>query len=510
MRVLFVCHRVPFPPTQGSKIRSFNIIRHLTDRGHRVTVASLARTPAEREEASGLAQHCERAIVEVISSSVAWGRMVAWIPTTRPSSFGYFYSAGLGRRIDEELRTGQYDLVFVHSSSVAPYVRRAGQALSILDYCDVDSQKWREYAAHRRFPLAAGYWLEAVKLERVERLLSRNFDLCTCATRPEVDSLRHLGVVAPTDWFPNGVDTEFFTPAATYDRNLLVFVGRMDYYPNQQAMLSFCRDVLPGLRSRRPEVRLQIVGAEPSRQVRELAREPGVSVTGSVPDVRPYVTRAALTIAPLKIARGTQNKILESMAMGVPVVCSEAACGGVDAVAGEHLLTASGPVQYVEAIESVLGSPAQRDRLAAAGRARVLSHHSWASSMRRFDGLVESAIEQPPPRGVSIGLAGERYANQRVRIGLRRGGLGRLPGARRPRCDRRRCGSAQARTHSCQVARRSSRRASRNSPRRSSPLARSRSRTTCTRRSAIRSSPLSASARRRAPTAARISRPSSA
>jgi polysaccharide biosynthesis protein PslH len=393
VRVLFVCHRVPFPPKRGGKIRPFNIIRHLTASGHRVTVASLARDEQERVDARGLEQHCERTLVEVVPAAAAWTRTVALLPTTTPSSFGYFHSSALAQRIDAELRQ-DYDLVFVHCSSVAPYVRNA-RTLRILDYGDVDSQKWRDYSTHRLFPLSVGYWLEAVKLERVERALSTGFDFCTCTTRGELESLRELGIETPSDWFPNGVDTDYFAPsAAPYDKNLVAFVGRMDYFPNQQAVLAFCRDVLPQLRAHRPQVRFAIVGADPSREIRDLGKLPGVEVTGSVPDVRPHVTRAALTVAPLAIARGTQNKILESMSMGVPVVCSVRAAGGVDAVAGEHLLTADGAAAYASAITRILDSAAERERLARAGRERVLSHHSWASSMRRLDQLIAGAVER--------------------------------------------------------------------------------------------------------------------
>lgn len=394
MKVLFICHRVPFPPKRGGKIRPFNIIRHLTNQGHRVTVASLARTPEERDEAAGLKEHCERAIVEVVPSAAAWSRTVAYLPTLRPSSFGYFYSGALARQIDAELKTGAYDLVFVHCSSVAPYVKPSG-AVSIIDYGDMDSQKWRDYSTHKAFPWSAGYWLEATKLERVERNLAANFDLCTCTTRGELDSLRELGVTTPSDWFPNGVDATFFTPSAEpYDKDLVVFVGRMDYYPNQQAVVDFCRDVLPRLAARRPGVKFQIVGADPTREILDLGKLAGVSVTGSVPDVRPFVTRAALTIAPLQIARGTQNKILESMAMGVPVVCSVRASGGVDALPEDHLLTATTTDDYVNAIDRVLGSAAERTRLAEAGRQRVLTQHSWPSSMTRLDGLIATTIER--------------------------------------------------------------------------------------------------------------------
>ena len=392
MNVLFVCHRVPYPPKRGGKIRPFNIIRHLSEQGHRVTVASLARSAAERDEARGLGQHCAEALVEVIPGAPALAQMVARLSTASPSSFGYFWSRRLQQRIAAAARATPFDLVFVHCSSVAPYVAALAAPLKILDYGDMDSQKWREYAGHRAFPLSLGYWLEAVKLERRERELAARFDLCTCTTRAELASLRGLGVTRASDWFPNGVDAEFFAPDdAPYEPGLIAFVGRMDYYPNQQGVIGFCRDVLPALRGRRPELRFAIVGADPPAHIRALGEQPGVTVTGSVPDVRPHVRRAVLTVAPLAIARGTQNKILESMAMGVPVVCSPQASGGVDAVAEEHLLVASGPGEWVDAIDRLVGDADARRQLSVAGRNRVLSHHSWAASMRRLDGLIEEA-----------------------------------------------------------------------------------------------------------------------
>ncbi|MCS6947477.1 MAG: TIGR03087 family PEP-CTERM/XrtA system glycosyltransferase [Steroidobacteraceae bacterium] len=389
MRVLFVCHRVPFPPKRGGKIRPFNIVRHLHERGHEVTVASLARNEQELAEAAGLAQHCAQRLIEVVGDVGAWLRMMAWVPTLRPSSFGYFHSRRLAQRIRAASATGRWDLIFVHCSSVAPYVQEIPARVKILDFGDMDSQKWREYSRHRRLPWALGYWLEAVKLERTERLLAGRFDLSTCTTAAEWRSLRDLGAPGESDWFPNGVDGEFFAPSEEpYDPDLVAFVGRMDYFPNQQAVLTFCDEILPELQRLRPGTRFAIVGADPPPRIRALGQRPGVTVTGSVPDVRPLVRRAALTVAPLEIARGTQNKILESMALGVPVVCSRQAAGGVDAVPGEHLLVYEQRAQAVSAILSVLNAPPLRARLAHAARQRVLSHHSWAASMRRLEGLI--------------------------------------------------------------------------------------------------------------------------
>ncbi len=399
MKILFVCHRLPYPPTRGGKIRPFHIIRHLGER-HDVTVASLARSPAELEAGAGLTGHCSRLIAERVSAPAALARMVARLPTTSPSSMGYFYSPALARRIRREAAVIRFDLVFAHCAFVAPYIADVPAAAKMLDFGDVDSEKWLAYARARRFPLAAGYWLDGIKLRRVEARLARGFDLCTCTTRAELAVLERYRVGVRLGWFPNGVDTEYFQPEDTpYRADSVCFLGRMDYYPNQQGVLAFCRDVWPLVRSRRPAATFTIVGAAPSRRIRALGELPGVTVTGAVSDVRPYCRSAAASVAPLAIARGTQNKILEAMAMGVPTVVSPEARGGVDAEPGRHVLVASTPREFADAIIRIFDDPGERRRLSEAARARVLSHHSWSRSMEVLDGLIEECRELGRGRG---------------------------------------------------------------------------------------------------------------
>jgi sugar transferase (PEP-CTERM/EpsH1 system associated) len=394
MRILYLCHRFPYPPKRGGKIRPFNMIRHLARR-HEVTVCSLARSEQEAEEAQGIGPHCARHFVHRVSAPLQVARMVARLPTPVPSSVGYFHSTAMARRVRALLATEAFDLIFVHCSSVAHYVSGVGGVPRILDFGDMDSCKWIEYARFKRFPLSLGYRLEGEKLRREEARLARAFDFCTATTRAEWQTLQTCAGDTPTDWFPNGVDAAYFAPdGEPYDVDTLSFVGRMDYYPNQECMIRFCAEVLPRLRARRPSIKLVIVGADPSRAIRRLGEHPGVTVTGSVPDVRPYVRRSALMIAPLNIARGTQNKILEAMAMGVPVVTSDIAAGGVDAVAGEHLLVAGEVAAYEAAVLRILEQPTERARLAAAGRARVQSHHDWDASMRRLDGIIERGLHE--------------------------------------------------------------------------------------------------------------------
>ncbi|HQD16142.1 MAG TPA: TIGR03087 family PEP-CTERM/XrtA system glycosyltransferase [Ottowia sp.] len=390
MNILYVCHRFPFPPKRGGKIRPFNMIRHLSAAGHAVTVCSLARSPAEAEEGRGIAPHCAGFEVGMVSEPVQWVRMVANLPLVTPSSMGYFHCPDLARKVSGLLASRRWDLIFVHCSSVAQYVEHVTDVPKILDFGDMDSQKWLDYALLKPFPLSLGYKLEGLKMLAAEKRLAKKFDLCTATTRAEWETLDGYGTGARTDWFPNGVDATFFSPdGSAHEPETISFIGRMDYYPNIECMQRFCAEVWPQLRARRPAMQLLIVGADPVPAVRELAKLPGVTVTGSVPDVRPFVRRSVINIAPLKIARGTQNKILEAMAMGVPVVTTRLAAGGVDAEAGEHLLVADTPAELTEAILRIVDSPAERARLAVAGRERMLSHHAWPRSMQRLDAIIE-------------------------------------------------------------------------------------------------------------------------
>lgn len=393
MDILYLSHRFPYPPQNGGKIRSFNMIRHLHEQGHRVTVCSPVRSETEARQGAGMAAFCTAYETALVNDTVQTMRMVGNLALTTPSSMGFFHSSRLRRRVRELLAQRRWDLIVVHCSSVAPYVEHVRDVPKILDFCDMDSQKWLEFADYKPFPLSLGYRLEGRKMAAAERRLARRFDLSTVTTYAEWQTLRDFGAGAATDWFPMGVDAEYFCPDGEgYDADTISFIGRMDYYPNIECMVRFCAQTWPLLKARRPALKLLIVGADPTPEARRLGELPGVTVTGSVPDVRPFVRRSALMVAPLKIARGTQNKILEAMAMGVPVVTSSVAVGGVDAQAPAHLLVADTPEQTRDAILAVLERPEERERLSRAGRERVLSNHSWAQAMQRFDRMMESCI----------------------------------------------------------------------------------------------------------------------
>jgi polysaccharide biosynthesis protein PslH len=388
MKILFVCHRIPFPPDHGSKIRAFNMIRHLA-KLHTVVVASLAESEKEMREASGLRNYCSDVIAEIVPNWVRWLQAVRGVVGDLPSSVAYFWSRTLDERIRKALLITRFDAILVHCAFVAQYVTDHQQGHRILDLCDIDSAKWSEYSRCRSAPLCWGYGYEARKLRKYEKNLARYFHRCTVATRGELEEFRNLNITNPCTVVPNGVDFNYFR-ANTSDKNghVVIFVGRMNYFPNVDGALYFAKEIFPVVRRSVPNAELKIVGSNPTSAVRRLATNPGITVTGHVADVRPYLAEAAVAVAPLRLARGTQNKILESIAMGIPVVATPEAAKGVDASPGEHLLVAREPEEFAKYVVQLLESPTLRKMLSAAALKQVEKVHSWSKSMHILDDIL--------------------------------------------------------------------------------------------------------------------------
>ena len=393
MNILFVCHRLPFPPNRGGRIRPFNMIRHL-QRNHRVTVASLAESRQELHDGAGLKDYCSEVVVELMPKPVRWLRAWMALFSSSPSSVAYFWSPELRRRIEAALLKTRFDLIFVHCAFMAQYVVNAVAPAKILDFGDLDSAKWADYSRTKTFPFTLGYKIESRKMKSYERHVAGHFDRCTVTTRGELEEFEKLGLTLPRSVIPNGVDSQYFRSRSTRrDPNVIVFVGRMDYFPNIDGMLYFAKDIFPIVRRNIPDVQLRIVGSNPSRAVRNLATVPGITVTGHVPDVRPYLDDATLAVAPLRLARGTQNKILEAMAMRIPVVATSAAAKGIEAVAGQHLSVGDGPADFAAKVVELLTNADLHDQLSMAGCQQVHQAHAWANSTAILDGILERSYK---------------------------------------------------------------------------------------------------------------------
>ena len=367
------------------------MIKHLSQ-SHNVTVASLAHSEDEFRDAAPLRDYCHQVIAEVVPSPTRWRNAVLALPTRTPSSVKYFWSSRLAHRIQEAWATAPYDGVIVHCAFAAQYVLPVRGGFRIMDYGDLDSAKWSDYAQYRRFPLSTAYALESTKLRRFEALVAKTSTHCTFTTRGECEAFHELEVSKPLTVIPNGVDPAYFRREnkAPADSKVIVFLGRMDYFPNIDGICWFVNEMFAPIRSRVPAAELRIVGANPVPAVKKLAEIPGVTVTGFVKDVRPYLSDAAVAIAPLRLARGTQNKVLECMSMGLPVVTTSQAARGIQANEGEHLAVGKSPEEFVQLIVELLTNPERRCRLGEAGRRQAASAHQWPASMRILDEVLRS------------------------------------------------------------------------------------------------------------------------
>ena len=389
MKILFVCHRLPYPPNRGGKIRPFNMIRHLSER-HTVVVGSVAHTMQELQQGADLSKHCEEVLAEVVPNTQRWRQAALSLVGPHPSSVAYFRSARLQQRIADAARRYKFDVVIVHCAFAAQYGLDVAARFRLMDFGDLDSGKWSDYRSFRVAPVCYGYGIEAIKLRRYEKHLMEKFDFCTVTTSGELEELKKINDNVPSAVIPNGVDNKYFSPAANLPNGrVIVLVGRMDYFPNIDAAEYFAREIFPIVRSRIPDATLRLVGSDPTQSVRDLAMLPGVTVTGHVPDVRPYALDATMTVAPLRLARGTQNKILESMAMGVPVVATSVAAKGVAATPGQHLLVADDRDSFAAEVIRMFEDKPLRESLAVSARKQVESEHSWARSMEKLDAILE-------------------------------------------------------------------------------------------------------------------------
>jgi len=390
MKILFLCHRMPYPPKRGGKIRPFNMIRHLA-RSHDVTVATLARTAQERADGEELRRHCDDLHVGYVTGLGAWTRFGLFGLTGRPATFGYFYSPVLYRKVQRLLATGGFDAILVHCSSMGPYVASHRGGRKVMDFGDADSEKWLEYAKTAAAPLSWAFRAEGKRVRDAERRLGDHFDAGS-VNAPRDREVLSAYVRSPISVIPNGVDLEYFQSARSsgpgYVPNRIVFTGNMSYRPNVEAVCHFVADILPGIRREIPDAQFYIVGMDPSPAVRRLADGDRIVVTGRVDDVRPYFDSAAVAVAPLRVARGLQNKVLEAMAMRVPVVASPAAFAGIHAAAGHDLLVAEEPEGFSRAVITLLRDPAARERFAAAGITCVTTNHNWSQLLERLEDLV--------------------------------------------------------------------------------------------------------------------------
>lgn len=397
--LLYLVHRLPYPPNKGDKVRSYHLLKHL-QQNHRVFLGTFIDDPADEAYLDTVRRLCPDLHVARIAPRLAKLRSLLGLLDGQSLSQHYYRNAGLQAWVRQTLRAQQIDAIVVFSSVMAQFVDADCPVPMLVDFVDVDSAKWTQYAPEHRWPLSWLYRREGQRLLAFERVVAKRAKRAFFVTDNEVALFTSLAPESAgrVDAISNGVDAAFFAPdpalpvpfqteAPSQPLIPLVFTGAMDYWPNIDAVTWFVADMLPALRQQWPGVRFYIVGRNPAPEVQALAG-PNVVVTGTVADVRPYLQHAALVVAPLRVARGIQNKILEAMAMARPVIAAQSCVQAIDANDGTELLSAHTAKDYIAQINTLLNSPERASHIGAAGRQRVLSRYSWQAHLAKMDAYL--------------------------------------------------------------------------------------------------------------------------
>lgn len=390
--LLLLTHRIPYPPNKGDKIRSWNLLRHLAQ-CYRVHLGTFVDDPEDWAHVPRLREICDEVCCVGIKPRMQRLAALRGLLTGEPLTLPYYRDGRLRRWVDDLLMRRPVARAVAFSGATAQYLQGAGGPPWIADLVDVDSDKWRQYAERRRGLMRWLYAREARHLAQYEAAIAEHAQTVLLVSEQETELFRNQvarasNVVA----LPNGVDTDYFSPERSYADPYpsgirpIVFTGAMDYWPNVDAVTWFASELLPTLRERVPEAMFYIVGSRPDASVRGLADRPGVAVTGTVPDVRPYLAHAGACIAPLRTARGIQNKVLEAMAMARPVVVTPQALEGLDARPDQEVLVGRNPEGLIEAVARALESPPAD--LGRAARERVDHHYSWSGVLARLEVLL--------------------------------------------------------------------------------------------------------------------------
>ena len=390
--VLFLAHRIPYPPDKGDKIRSWRALKHIAERAT-VHLGAFVDDPADLQYGDKLRSMCGDVLLQPIPRWARVTRSLRAVRTGEALSVGLYYDRRMVEWVRETVRRRQISAIYVFSSQMARYAAAyLGGRKSVMDFVDVDSEKWRQYAGESFGWRRIVYGREAKLLRGVEKLAARHYNTSVFVSDAEAALFRKIsGSYGHTvEVVGNGVDLGYFSPDAVRPiepagRPAVAFTGAMDYRPNIDAALWFADRCWPLIRAAAPEASFTIAGANPVADIRKLDGKEGISVTGRVPDIRPYLAGADVAVAPLRIARGVQNKVLEAMAMGKPVVATAAAAEGIDATNGEHLLVADEPTAVAAAVIEIFRNRPKAAAIGAAARRRVVERYDWDAKLAPLD-----------------------------------------------------------------------------------------------------------------------------
>ncbi|MEO6824505.1 MAG: TIGR03087 family PEP-CTERM/XrtA system glycosyltransferase [Nitrosospira sp.] len=393
--LLYLVHRIPYPPDKGDKIRSYHLLKHLSEH-YRIHLGTFIDEEKDWKYLDKVKNLCSgETCFTKLDPKEARLRCLSGLFSGQPLTVPYYWDRGLQTWVDNVLETRPIRNILVFSSAMAQYVSHAGSICRVIDFVDIDSDKWLQYSSTKTWPMSWIYRRESRLLLNYERKIAKTFDGVAFVSETEANLFKQLApeVATKVTYFNNGVDADYFSPQNIYSNpypaNIepLVFIGAMDYWANVDAVEWFARSIFPAIRAQLPEIEFYIVGARPAAEVMALTGLPGVTVTGSVPDVRPYLAYASLAVAPLRIARGIQNKVLEAMAMEKIVIASPQAMEGISAVRDQELFVANDEGDFAHQIITLFQNGTHRN-IARAARVRVLEDYSWKRNLSRIDALL--------------------------------------------------------------------------------------------------------------------------
>ena len=392
MRILYLCHRIPYPPNKGDKIRAFHQLKALS-RVYEVDLFTLCDGPVDPEHRSALLQYCQS--VTVVSLNPLFNRIRAlpYLLTQVPLTVPCFHSPELHKKVRNALAEQSYDRIFVYSSSMMQYIEPLNDIPILMDLVDVDSNKWSQYSGFVSFPFSVLYRREARCLRQLEQTICNKAACVIVTTQREARLVTEISTQTNVRVVPNGVDTEYFhvPQRQRSPRNpAIIFTGDMSYFPNTEAVAFFARKVLPIIRQSIRDVQFLIVGRTPTRGIRQLAAIGGVEITGFVPDVRPYFERASVAVAPFSITAGIPNKILEAMASGLPVVGTSRGVQGLIPAVGTKVDIGDTEEELAAKTVALLGDPSLARRKGLECRNLVSLNYDWEKTASQLLDLVEA------------------------------------------------------------------------------------------------------------------------
>lgn len=394
-RILYLAHRIPYPPNKGDKIRSYHVLRYLAER-YEVYLGAFIDDPRDWRYAETVQRWCRQCQFIPLKPRQATLRSLSGLMTRQALTIPYYRDTRMAQWVGRCVEEAGIDTAFVFSSSMAQYLEgEPFQSMRrVIDFVDVDSDKWVQYSRSKAWPMSWVYRREGYALGRYEDKIARAFDASVFVSAQEADLFAsRVPAGRLVSYYDNGVDWSYFSPRPESDSpydpqaRVLVFTGAMDYWANADAVTWFANTAFPAIREQVSHAEFAIVGARPTEAVRRLEKLPGVRVTGAVDDIRPYLEHAYAAVAPLRIARGVQNKVLEAMAMAKPVLASPQALDGIDFQVGHDLRHAETSEQFVSQALPLL----ETRQAAPAARDWIKRRYDWDTNLSRLHALLDPA-----------------------------------------------------------------------------------------------------------------------